>query len=87
MSATAADVNSARAGIQVARQQFEAAKAELQQAEANDVKAQNDLGRYKQLVDKQEISQQQYDQATAAARASAAGLLPPAPAPTPPSSK
>jgi membrane fusion protein, multidrug efflux system len=74
VSATAADVNSARAGIQVARQQYEAAKAELQQAEANDVKAQNDLGRYKQLVDKQEISQQQYDQATAAARASAAGV-------------
>jgi membrane fusion protein (multidrug efflux system) len=33
------------------------------------VKAQNDLGRYKQLVEKQEISQQQYDQAVAAARA------------------
>jgi len=32
-------------------------------AEANNVKAQNDLVRYKQLVDKQEISQQQYDQA------------------------
>ena len=38
------------------------------------MKAQNDLGRYKQLVDKQEISQQQYDQAVAAARASAAGV-------------
>ena len=41
----------------------------LQQAEANNVKAQNDLGRYKQLVDKQEISQQQYDQAVAAREA------------------
>lgn len=74
VSATAADVNSARAGIQVAQQQFEAAKAQLQQAEANNVKAQNDLVRYKQLVDKQEISQQQYDQATAAAKANAAGV-------------
>jgi len=74
VSATEADVNSARAGIQVARQQFEAAKAQLQEAEANNVKAQNDLARYKQLVDKQEISQQQYDQATAAAKASAAGV-------------
>ncbi len=74
VSATEADVNSAQAGIQVARQQFEAAKAELQEAEANNVKAQNDLVRYKQLVDKQEISQQQYDQATAAAKASAAGV-------------
>jgi len=72
VSATEADVNSARAGIQVAQQQFEAAKAQLQEAEANNVKAQNDLVRYKQLVDKQEISQQQYDQAVAAAKASAA---------------
>ena len=74
VSATEADVNSARAGIQVAKQQFEAAKAQLQEAEANNVKAQNDLVRYKQLVDKQEISQQQFDQATAAAKASAAAV-------------
>jgi membrane fusion protein (multidrug efflux system) len=74
VSTSEADVNSARAGIQVAKQQFEAAKAQLQEAEANNVKAQNDLVRYKQLVDKQEISQQQYDQATAAAKASAASV-------------
>src|ERR1700680_2303836 len=74
VSATEADVNSARAGIQAAKQQFEAAKAQLQEAEANNVKAQNDLARYKQLVDKQEISQQQYDQATAADKARAAGV-------------
>ena len=74
VSASGADVNSASAGIQVATQQFQAAKAQLQQAEANNVKAQNDLARYKQLVDKQEISQQQYDQAIAAAQASAAGV-------------
>jgi membrane fusion protein (multidrug efflux system) len=74
VSSTEADVNSARAGIQVAQQQFEAAKAQLQEAEANNVKAQNDLVRYKQLVDKQEISQQQYDQATAAAHASTAAV-------------
>src|SRR5579859_1957526 len=74
VSSTEADVNSARAGIQVAKQQFEAAKAQLQEAEANNVKAQNDLVRYKQLVDKQEISQQQYDQAIAASKASAASV-------------
>ena len=74
VSATEADVNSARAGIQVAQQQYQAAKAELQEAEANNVKAQNDLVRYKQLVDKQEISQQQYDQAIAASKASAAAV-------------
>src|SRR3982075_3408088 len=69
LSSTQAETDSARAGIQAARQQSEAAKAQLQQAEANNVKSQNDLGRYRQLVDKQEISQQQYDQAVAAARA------------------
>jgi len=74
LSSTEADVSSARAGIQVAKQQFEAAKAQSQEAEANNVKAQNDLVRYQQLVDKQEISQQQYDQAIAAAKASAAGV-------------
>jgi membrane fusion protein (multidrug efflux system) len=74
VSATEADVGSARAGIAAARQQYEAAKAQLAQALANDVKAQNDLGRYKQLVEKQEISQQQYDQAVAAAKASAAAV-------------
>src|SRR6201987_571405 len=74
VSATEADVNSARAGIQVALQQYEAAQAQLQEAEANDVKAQNDLGRYKQLVEKQEISSQQFDQAVAASRASAANV-------------
>jgi len=72
LSASQADVNGARAGISVARQQLEAARAQLEQAIANDIKAQNDVGRYKQLVDKQEISHQQYDQAVAAARSSTA---------------
>ncbi len=74
VSTAQADVDAARAGISVALQQLDAARAEQQQAEANNVKAQNDLGRYKQLVDKQEISEQQYDQAVAASKASTAGL-------------
>jgi len=74
VSATEADVASSRAGIAAARQQLESAKAQLSEAEANNVKAQNDLSRYKQLVDKQEISQQQYDQAVASAKASAAAV-------------
>jgi membrane fusion protein (multidrug efflux system) len=75
LTAAQADVENARAGISWARQQFDAARAQLEEAEANDVKAQNDLARYKQLVEKQEISQQQYDQAVAAARASTAAVL------------
>jgi membrane fusion protein (multidrug efflux system) len=74
VSSAEADVASARAGIAAAKQQFDAAKANLEQAEANNVKAQNDLVRYKQLVDKQEISEQQYDQAVAAAKADAAAV-------------
>jgi membrane fusion protein (multidrug efflux system) len=74
LSSAQAETDSTRAGIQAARQQSEMAKAQLQQAEANNVKAQNDLGRYRQLVDKQEISQQQYDQAVAAARAGDAAV-------------
>jgi membrane fusion protein (multidrug efflux system) len=71
-SAAQADVENARAGIAAAKQQYDAAIAQLAEAQANDVKAQSDLVRYKQLVDKQEISQQQYDQAVASAKGSAA---------------
>ena len=69
-----AGVANAKAGVAGARQQFAAAQAQVAEADANNVKAQNDLVRYKQLIDKQEISQQQYDQAVAAAKASAAAL-------------
>ncbi|MGA2021000.1 MAG: HlyD family secretion protein, partial [Candidatus Sulfotelmatobacter sp.] len=75
VSVAEADVTSARAGIAAAKQQFDAARAQRDEAEANNVKAENDLVRYKQLVDKQEISQQQYDQAEAAAKASAAAVV------------
>jgi membrane fusion protein, multidrug efflux system len=69
-----ADVENSDAGITSAQEQYSAARAQLEQAQANDVKAQNDLVRYKQLVDKQEVSQQQYDQAVAAAKASTASV-------------
>jgi membrane fusion protein (multidrug efflux system) len=72
VSSAQANVVNTQAGISAARQQLDAARAQIAQAEANNVKAQNDLVRYKQLIDKQEISQQQYDQAVAAAKAGAA---------------
>jgi membrane fusion protein (multidrug efflux system) len=74
LSAAEADVENARAGIGAARQQHAAAVAQLAQAQANNVKAQSDAARYKLLVDKQEISQQQYEQAIAAAQANAASV-------------
>jgi membrane fusion protein, multidrug efflux system len=74
LSVAQADVQNAQEGIAVARQQVDAAQAQLRAAEANNAKAQSDLARYKQLVDKQEISQQQYDQAIAAGKANAAAV-------------
>jgi membrane fusion protein, multidrug efflux system len=69
-----ADVENAQAAISAAKQQYQAAEAQMAEAEANNVRAQSDLVRYRQLVEKQEISQQQYDQALAAAKADAAAV-------------
>lgn len=66
------DVSNASAGIIAAEKQLASAHAQVEQAEANDVKAQDDLKRYKQLVEKQNVSEQTYDQALAAAKASTA---------------
>jgi len=74
LTGASAEVEAAQAVLLASRQQSDAANAQLAQADANNVKAQNDLARYKQLVSKQEISQQQFDQATAAAQASSAGV-------------
>ncbi|HET8826010.1 MAG TPA: HlyD family secretion protein, partial [Terriglobales bacterium] len=74
LAAANAEVTTAEASLAAARQQYDAANAQMAQAEANNVKAQNDLARYKQLVSKQEISQQQYDQAYAAAQAGTAAV-------------
>ena len=74
ISMTDAGVQSSEAGIAAARQQYDAANAQLAQSQANNVRAQADLVRYQQLVEKQEISRQQYDQALATARAQAADV-------------
>jgi membrane fusion protein (multidrug efflux system) len=74
ITSAASDVDSASAGIIAAEKQLAAAHAQVEQAEANDVKAQDDLRRYKRLVDKQNVSEQTYDQALAAARASTANV-------------
>jgi membrane fusion protein (multidrug efflux system) len=72
LRSAASDVENASAGIIGAEQQLAAARAQLAQVEANDVKAQDDLVRYKRLVEKQNVSEQTYDQALAAAKASTA---------------
>jgi membrane fusion protein (multidrug efflux system) len=74
LTSSASDIDNASAGIIASEKQLAAAHAQVEQAEANDVKAQDDLKRYKLLVDKQEVSEQIYDQALAAARASTANV-------------
>ena len=74
VSTSEAEVESAQAGVSAAQQQSDAAQAQLVQAQANEAKANDDLARYKQLVAKQEISQQLYDQAGSAAAEAAAAV-------------
>ncbi|MGH9618802.1 MAG: HlyD family secretion protein, partial [Bryobacteraceae bacterium] len=67
-----AAVNSAEQAVDGARAKLNAARAQAAQAEANSVKAQKDLARFQELVKKDEISQQDYDAAVAAAQATTA---------------
>src|SRR3984893_13047150 len=69
LTSTSSDIENATAGVAVAEKQLLAAHAQLEQAQANDVRAQDDLHRYKLLVDKREVAEQIYDQAVAAASA------------------
>jgi membrane fusion protein, multidrug efflux system len=64
-----ADMASAQAGVAAATKQVEAAHQQVIEATANAVKFNKDVERYQQLLGKREISQQQFDQATAAATA------------------
>jgi membrane fusion protein (multidrug efflux system) len=74
LKVSASDVDNSNAGIIAAERQLTAAQAQVEEAEANDVKAQDDLRRYKALVDKKEVAEQVYDQAVAAAKASTASV-------------
>ncbi len=74
LSTAQADVQNARAGVGESQQRLEAAQATLRQAEANNARSQDDVNRYKQLVAKDEISQQVYDQAVNNAKATAAAV-------------
>lgn len=74
ISTAQADVNGAKAGFTAAERRFEAAIATLREAEANDLKAQDDLVRYRPLAEKDEIPQQQYTTAVNAQKATAASV-------------
>jgi membrane fusion protein, multidrug efflux system len=75
LRSTASGIENSQAGIIAAERQLTAARAQVEQAEANDVRVQQDLQRYKLLVDKREIAQQVYDTAVASARASTAAVV------------
>ncbi|HEV2231836.1 MAG TPA: HlyD family secretion protein [Terriglobia bacterium] len=73
LSTAQANVQNAAAGVAVAGKEIEVSKAKLNSAQArlrealaNETKAAKDLDRMKQLVAKDEISEQQYDAAIAA---------------------
>jgi membrane fusion protein, multidrug efflux system len=74
LSDTQAGLDEARASLNAAQKEAEAARAQLNAAEAhrreaaaNSQKAAKDLDRMKELIAKEEISQQQYDAAVASA--------------------
>ncbi|HYM11112.1 MAG TPA: HlyD family secretion protein, partial [Bryobacterales bacterium] len=74
VEAANAALNAAQQEVSAARAQLDAARARVRQAEANHQKAARDLDRMKQLIAKDEISQQQYDAAVAAEAASRASV-------------
>ena len=64
-----AAVKSAEQAVGAARGRLSSAQATLAQAQANAVRARKDVARYSDLVEKDEISRQEYDSAFAAAAA------------------
>ena len=75
LSGAQADLANANAGVTGAQRQSDAAQAALLQAEANDLKAQDDVTRYKPLAAKDEIPQQRYTQAVDSQKATAAAVV------------
>jgi len=69
-----AAIEEAERGIDGAKGQLIAAQSAVRQAEANSTKATRDVERLKGLLAKDEVSQQQYDSAVAAADAQRAGV-------------
>ena len=74
LSYASSDVQNTQAGVEAAEKQLVAAHEQVEAAEANDVKIQDDLHRYKLLVDQKEVAEQVYDQAVAASKSSTANV-------------
>ncbi len=74
LASAQAEVMNAQAGISGSEKMLAAAQSAVLQAEANQAKAQDDVDRFKQLVDKQEIPEQRYVQAVQTATGAGAAV-------------
>lgn len=74
LASAEAGVVNAEAAVKASERNLESARATVEEAEANAAKSDADLVRYTKLVEKEDVSRQQYDQAVAAARANQAML-------------
>ena len=71
---TSSDIQNAQAAIEAADKEAAAAHARVLEAQAENVKAQDDVTRYRLLLTKEEIPQQVYDHAYAAAASDVAAV-------------
>ena len=71
---SSSQLQAADAGVVAAEREVDSAKARIEEAQANYNKAASDLKRMEELVQKDEVSRQQYDAAVAAARANQAAV-------------
>ena len=71
---TSSDIENAKAAIAAGEKQVAAAQARILEAEAENVKAQDDVKRYQLLLIKDEVPEQTYDHAVAAAQTDNAGV-------------
>ena len=69
-----ADVATSEAAVAWAERDYLAAQGRLREAEANNAKAQDDVRRYRELIGKDEVARQVYEQSIAAANATAAAV-------------
>jgi membrane fusion protein (multidrug efflux system) len=71
---TSSDIENAKAAIAASEKQVAAAGARIQEAEAENVKAQDDVQRYHLLLIQDEVPKQTYDHAVAAAQTDTAAV-------------
>jgi membrane fusion protein (multidrug efflux system) len=74
ITTSGAEVTRAEAEVAVAQRDYDASAANLGQAEAINARNQADLARYQKLVNKEEVSREDFDAHVTAAKASAAAV-------------